>query len=108
MMIKPRAIGSAHTALSLPAEAENALDPTIAINPRGDAVVAWEVDGSTSCVVRAAFACAGRRWSRPHTVSDATAGCPAWQQASIDERGRAIVTWSSQRGRTSYLQSGNS
>jgi hypothetical protein len=83
---------------------ENAFNPRLAIDSRGDAAVAWEVDTASGCMVRAAIAPGGGPWTAPKTLSDATAGCPAAQRVSIDGAGHATVAWLAQRGPTTFLE----
>jgi hypothetical protein len=83
---------------------ENAFHPRIAMNTRGDTLVAWEVDASYGCVVRAALRRAGGRWSAPRTVSDGHGSCGGTHRVAIDERGDAIVVWLSHRGPTTFLE----
>jgi hypothetical protein len=83
----------------------NDFDPRMAMNARGDALVAWERDSGHSCIVEAAFHPANARWSKPRVLSDSHAGCPADQHVAIDGRGDAIVAWLAQRGRTQFVES---
>jgi hypothetical protein len=83
---------------------ENAFHPRIAMNARGDAFVAWEVDLPRGCAVRAAFRPADGGWSAPRTLSDTHAFCPANQRVAIDERGDAIVVWLALRRRTTFIE----
>ncbi len=84
---------------------ENAFEPRVAMNTRGDVFVAWRVDSERGCPVRAAFHRAGGGWSRSTTVSDAHAFCEADNhRVAIDERGDAIVVWFAQRGRPLFVE----
>jgi hypothetical protein len=83
---------------------ENAHDPIIAMNERGDAAAAWEVDGPQGCRVWAAYRRANGHWGRPHRLSNFDAGCPAETQLAIDANGEAIVAWLAQRGEIGLLE----
>jgi hypothetical protein len=87
--------------------AENAFNPQVAMNARGDVAVAWEVDTRKGCAVRAAVAASGESWSPPQTLSGHTASCSPEQRVAIDAAGRATVVWLSQRGPKTYLQTVN-
>ncbi len=79
--------------------------PRLAMNARGDALVAWERDTARGCLVEAAFGPANGRWSRPRVLSDTHVGCPANQQVAIDARGDGVVAWVTLRGRTQFVES---
>ncbi|HEV7587301.1 MAG TPA: hypothetical protein VGO40_04145 [Longimicrobium sp.] len=79
---------------------ELALDPQIAMNARGDAIVAWDAQVASGCLVRAAFRSAGGDWGAPRTVPDGHEVCRGNHQVAIDERGNAIVAWAVMRGST--------
>jgi hypothetical protein len=83
---------------------ENAFHPRIAMNTRGDTLVAWEVDTSRGCPVRAALRRADGRWSAPRTVSEGHGFCGGTHRVAIDERGDAIVVWLAQRGPTMFVE----
>jgi hypothetical protein len=72
---------------------EDALDPRIAMNAHGDAIVAWDVQGPTGCILRAAFRSAGGAWGAPRTVPGGHEFCRGRHTVAIDERGDAIVAW---------------
>jgi hypothetical protein len=59
---------------------ENALGPRIAMNARGDALVAWDVQVPSGCLVRAAFRSASRRLSSRmrHSVVEFSEQPPLW------------------------------
>ncbi len=82
---------------------ENAFHPRIAMNARGDALVAWELDSSRGCVVRAAFRPVDGRWSTPRAVSHES--CGGNHRVAIDVRGDAIVVWVAQRGELQFVES---
>ena len=95
-----RPAGGAFSAPLMISASENAFEPRVAMNARGDALVARRVDTARGCPVRAAFHRAGGGWSRPRTVSDVDAFCEGGNhRVAIDERGDAVVVWFAQRGR---------
>ena len=85
----------------------NDFEQRIAINARGDAVVAWEREPAHGCIVEAAFRPANGSWSRPRALADAHAGCQLWeyQEVAIDDHGDSVVTWLTSRGRTGFIES---
>jgi hypothetical protein len=84
---------------------DNDFHPRLAMNARGDALVAWERDTARGCIVEAAFRPANGRWSGPRVLSDKHAGCPADQRVAIDGRGDAVVAWFALHGRTQFVES---
>jgi hypothetical protein len=84
---------------------ENAFEPRVAMNERGDALVAWRVDSERGCSVRAAFHRAGGAWSGPRTLSDKSVFCESGShRVAIDARGDAVVVWFAQRGRPLFVE----
>ena len=83
----------------------NDFHPRLAMNARGDALVAWERDAARGCIVEAAFRPTDGRWSRPRVLSDERAGCPADQRVAIDGRGDAVVAWFAFRGPRQFVES---
>lgn len=83
---------------------DNDFHPRIAMNARGDALVAWERDAG-GCSVEAMFRPADGGWGKPRVLSDTHAGCPADQHVAIDGRGDGVVVWSAQRGRRQFVES---
>jgi hypothetical protein len=83
---------------------EKALDPRIAMNSRGDAIVAWDVQVPTGCLIRAAFRSAGGAWGAPRTVPDGHEYCRGRHGVAIDERANAIVAWVAMRGSTMLVE----
>jgi hypothetical protein len=77
---------------------EEAFEPSIAMNARGDGIVAWDVQGPTGCLLRAAFRSAGGTWSAPRTVPGGREVCRTSHRVAIDGRGDAIVAWVAMRG----------
>ena len=83
---------------------ENALDPRIAMNSRGDAIVAWDVEGPTGCLIRAAFRSPGGAWGATRTISGGHVFCRGNHTVAIDERGDAIVAWVAMRDSTMLVK----
>jgi hypothetical protein len=84
---------------------ELALDPRIAMNARGDAIVVWDVQvHHTACLLRAAFRSAGGGWGAPSTVPNGHEYCRGTHDVAIDERGDALVAWAAMRGSTSLVE----
>jgi hypothetical protein len=103
--IAMRSAGGAFSPPQMISGAENAFEPRVAMNARGDALVAWRVDTGYGCPVHAALHRAGRGWNRPRTVSDPYAFCESGNhRVAIDEHGDAIVVWFAQRGRPLFVE----
>jgi hypothetical protein len=84
---------------------ENAFEPRVAMNARGDALVAWQTDARHGCPIGASFYRARAGWSRPRTISDADTFCESGNhRVAIDERGDAIVVWFVQRHRPLFVE----
>jgi hypothetical protein len=65
----------------------------LAVDARGDAVIAWAANRE----VRESYRPAGREWHAPRTLSASgdSAGSPL---VALDDQGRALVAWSARRG----------
>jgi hypothetical protein len=83
---------------------EEALDPRIAMNARGDAIVVWDVQVPTGCLLRATFRPAGGAWGAPRTVPDGHEYCRGSHTVAIDQRGNAIVAWVAMQGSTMLVK----
>lgn len=84
---------------------ENAFEPRVAMNARGDALVAWQINAGHGCPIGASFYRAGEGWSRPRTISGADTFCESENHhVAIDERGDAIVVWFVQRHRPLFIE----
>jgi hypothetical protein len=83
---------------------EEALDPRIAMNARGDAIVAWDVQVRTGCLLLAAFRSTGGAWGAPRTVPGGHEFCRGNHRVAIDERGDAIVAWAAMQGSTMLVK----
>jgi hypothetical protein len=103
--VTQRSAGGAFSAAKIISGNENAFTPRVAMNAKGDALVAWRVEPGQGCSVRAAFHVAGGGWSSPRTISGATAYCEGnTPRVAIDEAGDAVVVWTMQRGRSQDLE----
>jgi len=83
---------------------EDALDPRIAMNARGDAVVVWDAQVRSGCLLRAAFRPAGGAWGAPRAVPDGREYCRGRHRVAIDERGDAMLAWVAMRGSTMLVE----
>lgn len=83
---------------------EEALDPRIAMNARGDAIVAWDVQVPKGCLLRSAFRSVGGAWGAPQTVPGEHEFCRGSHRVAIDERGDAIVAWMAMQGSTTLVE----
>jgi hypothetical protein len=81
---------SAPSKLSAPGQ--NAVLPTLAVDERGDAVVAWIRSNGSHNVVQASFRPAGGSFGAPVNLSAESANANA-PKAAIDSAGEAIVVW---------------
>jgi hypothetical protein len=66
--------------------------PALAVDARGDAVIAWTAYGAGGEQVRAAYRLAGRAWQPPRTLS-LTGEIADDPRVALDARGRALVVW---------------
>jgi hypothetical protein len=103
IQVAMRSAGGQFSAPQMISGSEDAFEPRVAMNARGDVVVAWREFPAHGCRVRVAFYRAGRGWSAPRTVSDTHASGEG-QRVAIDERGDATVIWSAQRGRHAFVE----
>jgi head-tail adaptor len=103
--IAMRSAGSPFSSPQMISGHENAFEPRVAMNARGDALVAWRVDSARGSLVRASSYRADAGWSRPRTVSDLHAFSDSGSHhVAIDERGDAIVVWFAQRHRPLFVE----
>jgi hypothetical protein len=74
--------------------------PTLAVDSRGDAVMAWIAANDQ---LRIAYRSAGEAWQRPRTLSlpGDSASCP---QVGIDDHGRSLAMWDAARPSSSEYQ----
>ena len=75
---------------------EEAWNPRVALNARGDVLVAWNVYGHSRCLVRAAFRRAAGAWSPAQTVSGSEASCKP-PQVALGASGEGIVMWGTRK-----------
>jgi PKD domain len=84
--------GVRSTPSKLSAPGQNAVLPTLAVDERGDAVVAWMRSNGSHNVVQASFRQAGGSFSAPVNLS-AESGNANAPKVAIDSAGEAIVVW---------------
>jgi hypothetical protein len=79
-------------AQDISASGQNASDGNVAIDPSGNALVAWSRSDGTNIRIQAAFRPAGGSFASPVTVSDA--GFDATKpEVDFDASGKALITW---------------
>lgn len=76
--------------------------PELAVDARGDAVIAWRTTPQGQ--VRAAYRIAGEEWQPPRTLSVPGESASSLQVA-IDDHGRSLVMWNGVRRSSSGYQS---
>ncbi len=80
-----------------PASGRDSWEPQLAVNPRGDAVVAWQRLDGTTFGVQASTRPAGGSWSTPVDLNKAVPGRSASNvRVAIDPNGNADVLWHSE------------
>ena len=90
-------IPSAPVKLSVPGQ--NAVSPKVAVNERGDAIVAWIRFNGSHYVVQASFRAAGGSFSAPVSLSnEGEAAAAESVKVAIDAAGDATVLWSRSNG----------
>jgi hypothetical protein len=78
--------------LSISDPGQNASDSNVAIDPSGNALVAWSRSDGTNIRIQAAFRPAGGSFAAPVTVSDP--GFDATKpEVDFDASGKALLTW---------------
>ena len=91
------------TAIDLSLAGGEARAPKLAVNPAGDAVVAWQRSDGANTIVQAAVARAGAGFAPPTDMS--LAGDDAVEpQVGIDDDGDAIVAWRRSAGAATIVQ----
>ena len=68
--------------------------PRVALDARGDAIVAWERGAGSNHFVQSAFRPSGGRWQAPENVSVPNPGVPS-PELAMNARGEAVVVWNS-------------
>jgi hypothetical protein len=79
--------------VELSAPGEEATNPELAVDPRGDAVAVWQrTEGAHNVIVRGAERPAGGSWSAPTNIT--APGEEAFHpQVAIDSQGDAVAVW---------------
>jgi PKD repeat protein len=84
--------GVPSTPVKLSAPGQNAFEPAVAVDERGDAIVAWARNNGTNDIVQASFRPAGGSFGAP--VSLSAEGSNAMSpKVAIDAAGDATVVW---------------
>lgn len=94
-MVHRTAAGHWGRKVRLPESGPSTVDPDIAVDAKGNAVVAWQrILGTGTAAIQVTRHRLGRPWSVPHTVSTESDDSEGVQVAS-DARGDAVVIWRS-------------
>jgi hypothetical protein len=93
------ASGEWQTPKALSMAGENANEPRVAVDPRGDAVAAWErpeEGGGEELIEAAVKATSSPTWGKAVALTkpEGGKGEPAGQQVAIDGQGDAVAVWS--------------
>lgn len=89
--------GVASAAVKLSAEGETALYPVLAVDERGDTIVAWTLYNGSNYIVEAAFRSSGGGFSAPVILSAAGENAE-YPRVAIDAAGDATVVWQRSNG----------
>ncbi len=89
--------GVPSSAVTLSAAGKNAVFPTVAMNDRGDTIVAWTRGEGPDGVVQASFRPAGGSFSAPVNLSTGGESATA-PRVAIDDAGDATVVWDQYNG----------
>jgi hypothetical protein len=89
--------------VSLSDAGQNAVSPQVAVDPAGDAVVAWQRSNGAHTVVQASVRPAGGSFGPAATLSDATQDA-SQVHVAIDPAGNATVVWSTDTGSGTVVQ----
>jgi hypothetical protein len=78
--------------------------PAVALDPQGDAVVAWQTQGSAGMTTQGATRATGAAWKPAQDLSlpSTSAGVP---NVAIDTHGDALVVWERYNGANTIVQS---
>jgi|CZKG01.1.fsa_nt_gi hypothetical protein len=92
--------------ITLPGEEHEAQGPRVALDPHGDAIVAWESSSKnigSYTRVRASYRPAGGSWETPTTLSqDGANAYPS--RAAFDQAGNAVLMWERSDGTEDVVQ----
>jgi hypothetical protein len=67
--------------------------PLLAVDARGDALMAWGVDQK----LRVSYRTAGGEWQQPTRVSRPGEGVDSSPEIALDDHGRALILWNASR-----------
>jgi hypothetical protein len=94
-------IPSAPVKLSAPGQ--NAVSPTVAVDERGDAIVAWTRSNGADEIVQASYRPAGGTFGAPVNLS-AAGGNAIMPRVAIDAAGNATVVWERYNGANEVVE----
>ncbi len=95
--------GIPSTPVTLSAAGQNAVSPTVAVNERGDAIVAWRRSNGANEIVQASFRPAGGSFSPPVNLSPEGRNGDL-PRVAIDAAGDAAVVWDSSDGGSEVVE----
>jgi hypothetical protein len=95
--------GSFSAPVSVSEPGESALEPQVALDQAGDAVVVWRGLSATRWIVRAAVRAAGGAFSAPVDVSPTDQDSQG-PQVAMDQAGDAVVAWENVGGANRIVQ----
>jgi hypothetical protein len=78
-------------------------DVSLALSPRGDAVVVWSPTSDAPNRVLAVRRTAGGDWTRPLPISRAAAAGDGDPQVAVDPSGRAVAVWTHLNGHSNRV-----
>ncbi len=94
-------VPSAPAKLSAPGQ--NAVSPTVAVDERGDAIVAWTRSNGADEIVQASYRTAGGTFGAPVNIS-AAGGNAIMPRVAIDAAGNATVVWERYNGANEVVE----
>jgi PKD domain len=95
--------GSWQTPLDLSETSKSSYAPSVAIDPEGDAVAAWEHEAGGLGIIQASSRPPGGAWQTPVSLSQG--GESAFDaQAALDAQGDAVVAWTRDDGSSFVIQ----
>jgi hypothetical protein len=96
--------GAWGSAIALSAPGEDANEPEVAFDAKGDAIAVWDRSDGTNLIVQAALHPAGGSWQEPVNVSlpGRTAELP---RVAMDAAGDAVAVWERFNGANIVIQS---
>ena len=95
--------GSWQTPVQISGSSEDASQPQVAMNARGDAVVTWTIWTGSTNAIEATELPAGAAWQTPAQISNA--GSEDYDtQVAIDEQGNVVAVWQHNDGGQEVVQ----